>query len=233
MTTSTAVSWVSSHEAPPAADTARACDYGNGCAEFYDDIYAPAARIAIDRLVMLADGGAVLEAGVGTGRYALPLAARGIQVHGIDASPAMLGVLRRKAGNAPIATTLGDFSTIRMRAKYRLVVCLTNTLALLPDTDSQSQAIACFADALDDRGAVLVETTHSPNHSGIVRTDVLLDTPRGARRYRVACRDVAPDTLDHWAGRAGLRCVARWRDWHGTPWNHEHRNVLSLYRKTT
>ena len=84
MTTSTAVSWVSSHEAPPAADTARACDYGNGCAEFYDDIYAPAARIAIDRLVMLADGGSVLEAGVGTGRYALPLAARGIQVHGID-----------------------------------------------------------------------------------------------------------------------------------------------------
>lgn len=233
MTTSTVVSRGPSGEAMPAADATCASDYGNGCAEFYDDIYAPAARIAIDRLALLAEGGAVLEAGVGTGRYALPLAARGIQVHGVDASPAMLDVLRRKAGNTPITTTLGDFSTTRMPATYRLVVCLTNTLALLPDADDQSRAIACFADALEDGGAVLVQTTHSPNHSGIVKTDVLLDTPRGTRRYRVACRAVSLDTLDHWAGRAGLQCVARWRDWHGTPWNNEHSDVLSLYRKTT
>lgn len=214
-----------------ADDPAHPAAYGNSCAEFYDEIYAPAARVAIDRLASLAGGGAVLEAGIGTGRYALPLAARGIAVHGIDASPAMLDVLRRKAGNLSIATTLGDFSTIPMRTTYRLVVCLTNTLALLPGAARQSQAIAHFAAALDDDGAVLIETTHAPNDARTVRTDVMLETRRGERRYRVECRDVDPDTLDRWAADAGLQCTARWSDWRGTPWNYGHGDVLSLYRK--
>lgn len=217
-------------DTPPGEPHSRAAIYGDGCAEFYDEIYAPAPRVAIDRLAALAGDGPVLEAGVGTGRYALPLAARGIAVHGIDASPAMLDALRRKAGTASIETTLGDFSATSIAGAFRLIVCLTNTLALLP-SPRQSQAIARFAAALDDEGALLIETTHAPEDTRFTLTDVALETRRGTRRYRVECCEVDPDGLDIWAANAGLRRTARWRDWRGTPWNNEHGSVLSLYRK--
>lgn len=208
-----------------------AASYGNGCAEFYDEIYAPASRAAIERLVTLAGDGPVLEAGIGTGRYALPLAARGVVVHGIDASPAMLEILRQKSGGDYVTTTLGDFSTASVSGTFRLVVCLTNTLALLPDAASQARAMTRFADMVSDDGAVLVETTHTPEASQTVTTDIALETRHGPRRYRVKCRDVDNAALDTWAARASLRCVERWRDWRGTSWRGEHGTVLSLFRK--
>ncbi|MBL8300741.1 MAG: class I SAM-dependent methyltransferase [Rhodanobacteraceae bacterium] len=211
----------------------RAAMYGEGCAEFYDEIYAPATRIAVERLAALAAEGPVLEAGVGTGRYALPLATRGIAVHGIDASAAMLSIVRSKAGSLPITTTLADFSTTAVAGTHRLVICLTNTLTLLPDAVRQSQAVAHFAAALDEQGSVLIETTHVVGDSSITLTDVMLDTRRGKRRYRAECRHVDTTHLDLWAAEAGLRRIARWRDWHRRPWNGEQGNVLSLYRKRT
>jgi SAM-dependent methyltransferase len=216
----------------PQTDSARHADsYGNGCAEFYDEIYAPASRAAIDRLAQLAGDGRVLEAGVGTGRYALPLAARGVSVYGIDASAAMLDVLRRKAGAESVVTTLGDFSATSVGGTFRLIVCLTNTLTLLPDAARQESALARFASALSDDGAVLIETTHAPGTAESATTDIALETRHGPRRYRVRCRDVDNAALDTWAVRAGLRCAERWRDWRGTPWRGEHGTVLSLFQK--
>ncbi|HSX60671.1 MAG TPA: class I SAM-dependent methyltransferase [Tahibacter sp.] len=208
-----------------------AARYGDGCAEFYDEIYAPASRAAVDRLVALAAGGPVLEAGVGTGRYALPLSGRGVAVHGVDASAAMLDALRRKAGGAAITMTLGDFSLLSMENAYRLIVCLTNTLSLLTDARRQAQAIARFATALHDSGALLLETTYTGGDTEAVATDIALRTRAGMRRYRVDGREVDVATLDAWAACAGLHCAARWRDWRGTPWRGELGGVLSLYRK--
>lgn len=212
---------------------ASAAEYGDGCAQFYDEIYAPAPRAAVAQLVALASAGPVLEAGVGTGRYALPLAAHGIEVHGIDASSAMLDVLRRKAGATSIVTTLADFSVVSLDRAFRLIVCLTNTIALLPDSARQAQAIARFAAALDDDGTLLIETTHAADGAARTSTDVTLPTRHGARRYRADCCEVDSEALDAWAAEGGLRCIARWRDWRGTPWRGEPGNLLSLYRRKT
>lgn len=210
---------------------AYASAYGEGCAEFYDEIYAAPSRAAIEMLASLAGDGPVLEAGVGTGRYALALAVRGIAVHGIDTSPAMLAVLRSKSGAASVTTTLGDFSTTPVSGAFRLIACLTNTLSLLPDAARQAQAIVQFAAALHDDGTVLVESTHAPGEMRRVWTDIPLETRRGTRRYRVACCEFDGESLDAWAANAGLRRCARWRDWRGTPWRGEPGPMLSLYRK--
>lgn len=209
-------------------------DYGEGCADYYDEIYAAPPRAAIDRLIALAADGPVLEAGIATGRYALPLAARGIAVHGIDASPAMLDALRRKPGAERVTTTLADFSTASPAGRFRLIVCLTNTLALLPDATRQRRAIAHLAGALDTDGRLLIETTHEDVAPATVgHTDVVIETRHGPRRYRVRRCTVHPHPLDDWAAAARLQCEARWVDWRGRPWNGEYGDMLSLYRRAT
>lgn len=209
-------------------------DYGEGCADFYDEIYAAPSRAALERLIALAADGPVLEAGIATGRYALPLAAHGIAVHGIDASPAMLDALRRKPGAERIATTLADFSLAPPAGRFRLVVCLTDTLALLTDADRQARAVANLAASLDADGHLLIETTHEDvAPSTVAHTDVTLAMRQGQRRYRARCCTVHPGPLDHWAAAADLQRVARWSDWRGKPWSGEHGSVLSLYRRTT
>lgn len=98
--------------------------FGEGHAARYDD--AVSSRFdpsvvdpAVDFLAGLAGEGAALELGIGTGRIALPLAQRGIQVHGIDLATAMVDRLRAKQGAESIATTIGDFSTTRSREPSR------------------------------------------------------------------------------------------------------------------
>lgn len=209
-------------------------DYGEGCADYYDEIYAAPSRAALDRLTALAAGGPVLEAGIATGRYALPLAARGLAVHGIDASPAMLSALRRKPGAERVSTTLADFSAAPPSGRFRLIICLTDTLALLPDATQQARAIAHLAEGLGTDGRLLIETTHEDAAPATVsHTDTMLHTRHGQRRYRVRCCSVHPELLDRWAAAAHLQCEARWGDWRGRPWNGEHGSVLSLYRRTT
>src|SRR5438552_2362556 len=90
--------------------------YGDRIAEVYDSLYQDAAFLdlpgTVDTLAELAGGGRALELAVGTGRVALPLAARGVEVHGIDASPAMVAQLREKEGGDLIPVTIGDFADV-------------------------------------------------------------------------------------------------------------------------
>src|SRR6187455_790810 len=92
---------------------------------------------AVDLLVELAAGGAALELGIGTGRIALPLAARGVPVHGIDASQAMVARLRAKPGGAAIPVTIGDFATTRVDVAFSLVYLVFNTIMNLTTQDAQ------------------------------------------------------------------------------------------------
>jgi 16S rRNA A1518/A1519 N6-dimethyltransferase RsmA/KsgA/DIM1 with predicted DNA glycosylase/AP lyase activity len=95
----------------------------------------------VDFLVDLAAGGAALELGIGTGRIALPLSARGVPVHGIDLSPDMVAQLRAKPGAEAIGVTLGDFASTRVDGDFRLAYLVYNTITNLTTQDEQ---VACF-----------------------------------------------------------------------------------------
>lgn len=208
-----------------------AAAYGEGCAEFYDEIYPPASRQALQLLLQLAGGGSVLEAGVGTGRYAIALAAAGLSVHGIDSSPAMLAATRRKPGAAAVRLSHGDFSRDALPGPFRLVLCLSDTLALLPDAAAQARAVAALGAALEADGQLLLETA-APAPESATSWNIELNTQSGIKQYCGNMCPAAPPQLDAWAQAAGLQRRARWRDWQGRAWNGEPGNVLSLYARS-
>src|SRR5256714_11269448 len=96
---------------------------------------------AADFLAALAGDGAALELGIGTGRIALPLAERGVRVHGIDLSEAMVAQLRAKPGGEEIGVTIGDFATTRVGGRFSLAYLVFNTIINLTTQDEQ---VACF-----------------------------------------------------------------------------------------
>ena len=138
-----------------------AAEYGSFIADDYDAIYGNAfdTQAAVDRLADLADGGPVLELGVGTGRLALPLVERNLTVHGIDGSEQMLELLGQKPGGERISTTAGDFSTVRLEppAEFSLVVLAVNTIFALEDQEAQCRCFATAAYHLRPNGRFVVE----------------------------------------------------------------------------
>lgn len=92
--------------------------YGERIADIYDSWYAAHDERCIDVLAELARGGPALELGIGTGRIALPLRERGVSVHGIDASPAMVAKLRAKPGGAEVPVTMATFSDFAVDGRF-------------------------------------------------------------------------------------------------------------------
>src|SRR5260221_9598313 len=107
--------------------------FGEGVAEHFDRRYAHLeARAVVDPMVEFipgfANSGAALELGVGTGRIALPLAARGVRVHGIDLSEAMLNRLRAKPGSEKVSVTVGDIATTAVDGVCSVAYIVANTI---------------------------------------------------------------------------------------------------------
>ena len=96
---------------------------------------------AVDFLAALAGKGRALELGIGTGRIALPLAQRGVPVHGIDLSEEMVARLRAKPGAEEIDVTIGDFATTQVDGTFSLAYVVFNTIGNLTTQDAQ---VACF-----------------------------------------------------------------------------------------
>ena len=120
--------------------------FGEEVAARYDEdetgMFDPAVvGPAVDLLAELAHGGRVLELGIGTGRIAIPLARRGIVVHGIDLSEAMVAKLRAKPGGEQIPVAMGDFATTRVEGSFALAYLVFNTIGNLT---TQDQQVACF-----------------------------------------------------------------------------------------
>ena len=110
-----------------------------------DGMFDPAfADTVAEVLAALAGGGRALELGIGTGRIALPLARRGVQVHGIDLSRAMVARLRAKPGGDAIGVTIGDFATTTVDGTFSLAYLVFNTINNLTTQDAQ---VACFRNA--------------------------------------------------------------------------------------
>ena len=141
-----------------------AATYGDKIAEVYDDMYPMRADVGptVDALAKLAGEGPVLELGIGTGRVALPLAARGVEVHGIDASEAIVAKMRAKPGGETIPVTIADFSAFSIAGgeqdkKFKLVYVVFNTLFQATSQEAQVHCFRSVAAHLADDGVFLVE----------------------------------------------------------------------------
>ena len=212
---------------------------------------------AVDLLVELAGGGPALEFGVGTGRIALPLSRRGVHVHGIDLSSAMVARLRVQPGGTDMGVIVGDFATVTVGGLFALVYLLRNTITNLISQDEQVQAFGNAAAHLRPGGCFLLEnyvpqlrrlppgdTTHvfaaTADHVGLEEYDVAAQlavsrhywTIEGQlRTFSSTHRYAWPAELDLMARIAGLRLRDRWADWQRTPFTGESRSHISVWEK--
>ena len=221
-------------------------------------MFAPAVvEPAVDFLAALAGDGAALELGIGTGRIALPLAARGVPVHGIDLSEAMLARLRAKPGGAGIGVTAGDFATTRVPGEFALAYLVFNTISNLTTQDAQ---VACFANVaahLAPGGCFVIEVgvpelrrlapgetmvvfAASDDHWGIDEYDAVgqglvshhFSVVDGAvQKSAIPFRYTWPAELDLMARLAGLRLRERWGDWDRRPFTADSPKHVSVWEK--
>lgn len=238
-----------------------AATYGDRIAERYDDLHpdGPATQAVANVLAGLAASGRALELGIGTGRVALPLAARGVEVHGIDTSRAMVAKLRAKPGGAAIPVTIGDFAAFRVGGRFDLVYVVFNTFFGLVTQEAQVQCFRHVAVHLKPGGVFVIEAfvpdpgrftrgqSMSVNHVATdqVELDVarhdplaqrvdsqhLIFTESGTRLYPVRLRYAWPSELDLMARLAGLRLRERWSDWSGAPFTAANSGHISLYQR--
>jgi hypothetical protein len=211
----------------------------------------------VDRLAALGDGRPALELAIGTGRVALPLAARGIPVTGIELSAAMVEQLRAKPGGADIPVTLGDMATTKVAGTFGLVYLVFNTIVNVTSQDGQ---VDCFLNAaahLEPGGCFVVEVNVpqlrrlppgdranivavDDAYWGIHVFDVVAQklvahhftaSEHGIRHRSIPFRYVWPSELDLMARIAGLRLRDRWGDWRGAPFTADSRSHVSVWEK--
>jgi SAM-dependent methyltransferase len=233
--------------------------YGDRIADVYDRMTAelPDPADCADRLAELAGPGPALELGIGTGRVALPLAARGVEVHGIDASAAMVERLRAKPGGEAVPVTMGDFADLPVEGSFTLVYAVFNTFFSLLTQDAQVRCFQAVADRLAPGGAFALElfvpdpTLHPGGQSirtrhlglDLVRFDLALHDPvaqrvdfqnvlltgDGIRLLPGAIRYAWPSELDLMARLAGLRLRERWGGWRREPFDADSGLHVSVY----
>jgi SAM-dependent methyltransferase len=220
-----------------------------------DDMFDPALLDTVAGvLAELAGGGRALELGIGTGRIALPLARRGVPVHGIDLSRAMVARLRAKPGGDTIGVTIGDFATTRVEGTFSLAYLVFNTIMNLTTQEAQ---VACFRNVavhLEPGGCFVIEVgvpdlrrlppgqTAVPFHVSPTRWafdiyDVATQamssnyiTVDGGYRS-IPFRYVWPAELDLMAQLAGLRLRDRWEGWTRQPFTSESGQHVSVWEK--
>lgn len=193
-------------------------------------------------LAQLAGQGPALELAIGTGRIALPLAARGIQVDGIDISPAMVDQLRSMPGGEKIKVVVGDFADMPVSGTYRLIFIVFNTFFNLLTQEEQVKCFKNVAEHLNEDGVFVIETyvpaflyrlqnDQYVQAEGVEVSEVRLDVLRhdaakqiieenhvslgstGIRFNPVVQRYAWPSELDLMANIAGLRLKNRWSGW--------------------
>jgi len=209
-------------------------------------------------LAALAGDGPALELGIGTGRIALPLRRRGVRVHGIDLSEAMVAKLRAKPGSEDIEVAIGDFATTRVDGTFSVAYLVFNTIMNLT---TQDEEVACFENAaahLDPGGTFVIEVavpqlqrlppgeTVRAFHIGTTRLgfdeyDVLTQgeishhysvVEGELKVWSIPFRYVWPAELDLMARLAGMRLLERWSGWQRQPFTSESTSHVSVWEKT-
>jgi SAM-dependent methyltransferase len=235
-------------------DESVAARYDESSAEmFAPEVVDP----AVDFLAELAGTGRALELGIGTGRIALPLAARGVPVHGIELSKAMAARLRAKPGGDDIGVAIGDFSTTRVAGTFSVAYLVFNTIANLT---TQAAQVACFQNVaahLDPGGCFVIELG-LPNLQRLPPGETMRvfhagETHWGIDEYDVASQRLTshhfnlvdgrfellsmpfrytwPAELDLMAQLAGMRLRERWSGWKREPFTSDSRKHVSVWEK--
>lgn len=225
---------------------------------YWPELFQPeVVQPAVKFLAELVGTGAALELGIGTGRLALPLRKRGIHVHGIELSPAMVAKLRTKPGSGDIGVTIGNFATARVSGSFKVAYLVRNTIMNLTTQDEQVQCFSNVAAHLQPRGCFVIEVmvpelqrlppgetvrafTVTPTHLGfdwydiakqglISHHDWVIDGK--LETFSLPFRYVWPSELDLMARLAGMRLRERWCDWTREPFTNNSRQHISVWEK--
>jgi SAM-dependent methyltransferase len=213
---------------------------------------------AVSFLADLAGTGAALELGIGTGRIALPLRQRGVRVHGIELSPAMVAQLQAKPGADDIGVTIGDFATTRVARTFKLAYLVRNTITNLTTQDEQVECFRNVAAHLEPGGSFVIEVyvpelrrlppgetvrafTVTPTHLGFDEYVDLAAQMSFSHHYWLVdgqletfsapFRYVWPSELDLMARLAGMTLRERWGDWNREPFTSDSESHVSVWEK--
>ncbi len=232
--------------------------FGEEVAEMYIDIQRGDEAAAVAFLADLAADGPALELAIGAGRIALPLAAQGITVDGVELSPAMVEQLRAKPGGDRLHVVIGDFADVPVSGEYQLIYVVWNTFFNLLTQEDQVRTFQNVAEHLTDDGSFVIEAFRPDylyqlrDHQYVdaeavevdeVRLDVARHDPvkqilseshvhlsnEGVKVYPIECRYVWPSEMDLMARMAGLRLKERWSDWDRSVVSATTRNLISVY----
>jgi SAM-dependent methyltransferase len=233
--------------------------YGERVADVYDSWYKKLDKPGeVELLEELAAGGPALELGIGTGRVAIPLAARGVKVHGIDTSPAIVEKMREKPGGEHISVTIGDMADVPVDGTFSLVFVVFNTFFMLTTQEAQVRCFRNIAAHLQPGGRFLLHA-FVPDLSRVERGEdisvreaaldhVRLDastydraaqlikatqirmTEHGTRFVHAQLRYAFPPELDLMAQLAGLTLENRWSSFDKQPFTDESAFAVSVYR---
>ncbi|MGD2157422.1 MAG: class I SAM-dependent methyltransferase [Anaerolineales bacterium] len=233
--------------------------YGERIAGVYDEMYASYDENCIEVLSELAQGGPALELGIGSGRIALPLQRTGVEVHGIDASTAMLDKLREKPGGVEIPVTVGNFADVAVEGQFTLVYVVFNTFYALLTQEDQIRCFQNVTNHLKPSGHFVIEafvpdlkrftagqtfrvanigehevsldaSQHDPVKQQVTSRHILL-SEEGVRLYPVKLRYAWPSEFDLMARLAGLSLVHRWGDWNRSEFSAQSGKHISVYKK--
>jgi SAM-dependent methyltransferase len=235
--------------------------WGADIADAYDVTYAALAEPSVlepmvDVLTELARGGPVLEFAIGTGRVALPLAERGLSVHGIELSPHMVERLRAKPGGESLPVTLCDMTTARATGRFTLVYLVANTIMNVTTQQEQIEVFANAADHLEPGGSFVTEVVVpqlrsvppgeigrvfrlDPDHVGIETFDDvvnqiawshhLIEVDGRLVHHSAPYRYVWPSELDLMAKMAGFALDSRWADWNRSPFTSDSARQIAVF----
>ena len=225
----------------------------NSASMFAPEVLDPTIDVLVD---LAGPGGAALELAVGTGRVALPLAERGVRVHGIELSPAMLRRLHAKPGAEQVTTTEGDMTSTRVEGRFDLVYLVFNTIGNVTSQDGQVAVFANAAAHLEPGGHFVVEVgvprlqsvpvgerfhvfARTEDYLGVDEYDVVTQqlwshhhdfTGDEGHRSSIPFRYVWPSELDLMARLAGMTLVHRWAGWDRSPFTADSTSHVSVWR---
>jgi len=234
--------------------------YGDRIAAEYDQLHFPVTRFTdatVEFLATVAGKGRALELGIGTGRIAVPLAAKGLKVSGIDASEKMVAQMRRKPGGTAIPVVIGNFADVKVSGRFSLIYVVFNTFFALLTQDEQVRCFQRIARRLTSDGVFLIEAfvpdlSRFDRGQRVSALDVEADRVRfevsqhdlstqtvrsahveagekGVSLYPVRLRYAPPAELDLMARLAGMRLRVRYGGWNREPFDSVSPFHVSLY----
>jgi SAM-dependent methyltransferase len=238
-----------------------ASTYGDHLAEVYDEWFGTAEEATVEQLAALAQGGRALELGIGTGRIALPLTQKGVEVHGIDASEAMISRLRARPGGEALQVTLGDFADVEVEGKYSLIFVVFNTFFALLTQENQVRCFRNVVDHLEENGVFVIEafvpdmkrfndgqevraysvtteqvslqiSQHDPVAQRL-RSQFVVFGNNDMKLYPVEIRYCWPAEMDLMAQLAGLRLRNRWGNWTKVEFSASSQKHISVFERAT